>query len=54
MTDKFPSYVHRVYGTGRVYDPELDAWREPVTENELRLMRLYDRELKRSIEILND
>ncbi len=41
-------YIPRVYGTGRIYDPELDAWREPMTEAELERGRQYSELLKKS------
>ena len=41
-------YVHVRYGLGRLYDPELGAWREPMTEDELWAARCIDAYLKRS------
>lgn len=45
MTDK---YLHVTYGLGRVYDPELGAWREPITEDEVWAAARVDEALRRS------
>lgn len=45
---EYPGYVHVTYGLGRVYDPELGAWREPVTEDEVWVARRFDEYLKKS------
>ena len=45
MTDK---HLHVTYGLGRVYDPEMDAWREPMTEDEVWAVRRFNEYLKKS------
>lgn len=46
MTDE---YQLKTYSLGMVYDPELGAWREPVTQKELELQRYYSECLKLSL-----
>jgi hypothetical protein len=45
MTDNYRSVV---YGLGMVYDFEMDSWREPITQKELKLQRFYAECLKLS------
>lgn len=41
-------YTFRVYGFGRFFDPEMMAWREPITAAELMIAKQIDNHLKRS------
>lgn len=41
-------YTFKVYGLGRFFDPELMAWREPITAVELMITKRFDEHLKRS------
>lgn len=53
MTGK--RYTHITYGLGRVYDSELDAWREPMTAVEVEHIRRLNESLEQSfVETVDD
>lgn len=41
-------YVHITYGLGRIYDSEMGAWREPMTEDEVQHVRRLNEWVKKS------